>query len=69
MNRIANLLFLVMMGVITIAATQNHRPRRASMAKLAMRAFAARHQSEARFIQIGNQLADFARHRLEFNTT
>ena len=47
-----------MMGIITISAAQYHRARKARMAKLAMRALAARHGHETRFCEVGNQLAD-----------
>jgi hypothetical protein len=48
-DRIANPFFLIMISIINISTAQNHRSREARMAKLAMRALAARHWHEPAF--------------------
>lgn len=53
-DRIANLFFLLVTGIITIRTAQNHRSRKARMAKLAMGAFVSRHGQKARFGKVGN---------------
>ena len=48
-GHIANPVILIMIGIITINAAQNHRSREAPIAKLALQALAARHWHEPAF--------------------
>jgi len=48
----ANLSFLIMMGIITISAAQNHRAWKARMAKFAMRTLATRHRHKTRLCEV-----------------
>ena len=60
-DRIANLFFRVMMSIFTISAAQNHRARKACMAKFAMRCLAPGTGIVPRRCKVCNQLADFER--------
>ena len=66
MNGIADLLFLIVMRVVTVVPAQDYGSGQLRMPEFTMRSLAAWKQNKARPLQVGNQLADFARHMQKF---
>ena len=62
----ANLFLLIVLCVIAIFAAQNHRTSNFRVAELSVRAFPTGGKIKARTLKLRNQLANFARHMLEF---
>ena len=54
-----------MVGVFASFATQNHRTLKPGVTEFAVRAFCARNLHKSGPLQIGDQLTDFSRHRMD----
>ena len=62
----ADIFFLIVPGIIAFFATENERAGKLWVPEFSMRTFAtAGHQMKSGALQIGNELADFARHTRE----
>jgi hypothetical protein len=62
---VSDLFLLIMLRVIAVLSRDKNKPAKFRVSELSMTAFSAVDSAEAGAFQIGNQLADFARHTKE----
>ena len=64
MDGLADLLLLIMVGVIAFFTTQNYRARETGMAEFTVGSFASWNWVETRLLQVSDQLAYFTGHEI-----